>query len=419
MPAAVESLDPDPAPDVHRLAGHARRAAADAVYHLLALPATIVAFATVVAGVVFALSLAITIIGAPAALAVFAVFRANAGLERRRTALALGEPVSAAYRPRPGGVLARLRGVLGDPQSWRDLAWLSFAGTLGFTAAVLVLSLWASVLGLVFMPAWWWALPEPVQLGVFDVDGTASAFAATGLGLLAAPLVAVLVRPLTDGQLQLARALLGRSREAALTARVDELTATRAGAVDAAAAELRRIERDLHDGAQARLVALAMDLGMAEERFDRDPEGARLLILEARDEARHALAELRALARGIRPSLLAERGLGVALEALAGRCAVPADVELALPPALPPAVELAAWFVVSEALTNAGRHSGAERATVRAHVVGSRLRIEVADDGRGGARLNPGLQDRLTVLNGTLDLVPTEQGTRLRGVIPL
>src|SRR6185503_7090038 len=111
--------------------------------------------------------------------------------------------------------------------------------------------------------------------------------------------------------------LLGRTREAALTARVDELTVTRAGAVDAAAAELQRIERDLHDGAQARLVALAMDLGMAEERFDRDPEGARELVGEAREEAKRALAELRDLAHGIRPGLLEERGLEAAVAALA------------------------------------------------------------------------------------------------------
>ena len=414
MAAAVRSFTPSPAPTLHRPAAHVRRTIGDLGYHVVALPATVLAFATVVAGVVIAVCLAITIIGAPAALAVFAVFRANAGLERRRTALALGAPVTASYRPRAGGLLARLRAALGDPQSWRDLGWLSFAGTLGFVAAVVAVSLWAAVLGLVLMPAWYWALPEPAQLGLFDVDGLGTAFAAAGLGLLLVPLVAALVRQLTEGQVQLARTLLGRSREAALTARVDELTATRAGAVDAAAAELRRIERDLHDGAQARLVALAMDLGMAEERFDRDPESARALIGEAREEARRALAELRDLARGIRPSLLAERGLGPALQALAGRSGIPVDVDLALDEPVAPAVELTAWFVASEGLANAAKHAGATLGTVRARTTDGRLQVVVADDGHGGADpAGPGLtglRRRVEALDGTLAVMSPPGG---------
>jgi signal transduction histidine kinase len=414
MAAAARSFTPSPAPALHRLAASVRRTAGDFGYHLLALPATVLAFTTVVAGVVIALCLAITIVGAPAALAVFAVFRANAALERRRAALALGVPVTAVYRPRAGGLLARLRAALGDPQSWRDLGWLAFAGTLGFAAAVLAVSLWAAVLGLVFMPAWYWALPDPAQLGLFDVDGLGTAFAATGLGLLLVPVVAAIVRPLTEGQMQLARVLLGRSREAALTARVDELTATRAGAVDAAAAELRRIERDLHDGAQARLVALAMDLGMAEERFDRDPESARALIGEAREEARRALAELRDLARGIRPSLLAERGLGPALQALAGRSGIPVDVDVTLTEPVAPAVELAAWFVASEGLANAAKHAEATLATVRARTTGGRLQIVVADDGRGGADPSgpglTGLRRRVEALDGTLAVMSPPGG---------
>jgi len=414
MAAAARSFNSSPAPTFHRLGAHARRAAGDVGYHVLALPATVLAFTTVVAGVVIALCLAITIIGAPAALAVFAVFRANAELERRRAGLTLGVPVSAFYRPRAGGLLARLRAALVDPQSWRDLGWLSFAGTLGFGAAVVAISLWASVLGLVFMPAWYWALPEPAQLGLFDVTGLGAAFAATGLGLLLVPVVAALVRQLTEGQVQLSRALLGRTREAALTARVDELTVTRAGAVDAAAAELRRIERDLHDGAQARLVALAMDLGMAEERFDRDPEGARALIGEAREEARRALAELRDLARGIRPSLLAERGLGPALQALAGRSGIPVDVDVALTEPVAPAVELTAWFVASEGLANAAKHAGATLATVRARTTDGRLQVVVADDGHGGADpAGPGLtglRRRVEALDGSLAVMSPPGG---------
>jgi signal transduction histidine kinase len=421
--AAIRSLDPEPAPGLQRAAAHTRRALSDLAYQLVALPATVLAFASVLGGVIVAVVLGITIVGAPVALAVFALLRAHVELERRRAALTLGVPLTASYRPRRGGLFGRLGSALADPQSWRDLAWLSFAGTFGFAASVAVVTLWVSVLGLVLMPAWWWTLPDPAQLGAFEVDGLPTAVAAGALGIILVPLVAALSRAITEGELRLSRALLGRSREAALSARVDELTATRAGAVDAAAAELRRIERDLHDGAQARLVALAMDLGMAEERFDRDPESARRLIVEARDEARRALAELRDLARGIRPSLLAERGLGPALEALAGRSGVPADVDADLPHELPPAVELAAWFVASEALANATKHSRATRADVRCEVARGRMSIEVVDDGRGGADpAGPGLtglRRRVEALDGTLVVLSPPGGpTIVRAELP-
>jgi signal transduction histidine kinase len=206
--------------------------------------------------------------------------------------------------------------------------------------------------------------------------------------------------------------------------RVSELTATRKGAVDAAAAELQRIERDLHDGAQARLVALAMNLGMAEERYERDPDGALELIGDAREEAKRALAELRDLARGMRPSLLAERGLGPALTALAARSPVPALVELDVPDRVPPQVELAIWFVVSEALANAGKHSGASRAIVRVgRHDGPHVRAEVVDDGRGGA--DPagdgltGLRSRVEALDGTLTVASPAGGpTLIRAEFP-
>ena len=162
----------------------------------------------------------------------------------------------------------------------------------------------------------------------------------------------------------LSRLVLGPSRRQ-LEERVEVLAQTRAGAVDAAAAELQRIERDLHDGAQARLVALALDLGMAEERFDRDPEGARELVEKARGEAKLAMGELRDLARGIRPALLSERGLAEAIGALAARTPLPTSVDVDLDGRLPAPVELAAYFTVAEALTNAVKHAQARSAKVR------------------------------------------------------
>jgi signal transduction histidine kinase len=415
--AAIRSLDPEPAPGLQRAAAHTRRALSDLAYQLLALPATVLAFASVLGGFIVAVVLGITIVGAPVALAVFALLRAHVELERRRAALTLGVPLTASYRPRRGGLFGRLGSALADPQSWRDLAWLSFAGTFGFAASVAVVTLWVSVLGLVLMPAWWWTLPDPAQLGAFEVDGLPTAVAAGALGVILVPLVAALSRAITEGELRLSRALLGRSREAALSARVDELTATRAGAVDAAAAELRRIERDLHDGAQARLVALAMDLGMAEERFDRDPESARRLIVEARDEARRALAELRDLARGMRPALLAERGLPEAIRALAARTKLPTTVTVTPGERVPAAVESAAYFVVAEALTNAVKHSAATRLTVELTRDGDLLVVQVADDGVGGADMSgsglTGLRKRVEALDGALRLASPPGGPTL------
>jgi signal transduction histidine kinase len=201
------------------------------------------------------------------------------------------------------------------------------------------------------------------------------------------------------------------------------LTETRAGAVDAAAAELERIERDLHDGAQARLVALAMDLGMAEERFERDPEGARELVEKARDEAKQALAELRDLARGMRPALLAERGLGEAIRALAARTQLPTAVDVQPGGRLPPAVESAAYFVVAEALTNAVKHSGATRLTVDVARDADVLVVQVGDDGIGGAGLSgsglDGLRKRIEALDGQLRIASPPGGpTLLHAEIP-
>jgi len=395
----------------------------DLVYHLLGLPATILALTVVVTGLSVTLSFAILIVGLPVALATFAVFRWNARLERLRTGYLLGEPVAEAYRPRSGGLLQRLRTVLTDPQSWKDTAWLTFAGTFGFAASVMAITVYGWALGAITLPAWYWALPEPVDFLVFEVHDVPTALIASALGLAVVPIGFLLGRGAAEAQGRLGRFLLGPGREAELAARVDTLTVTRAGAVDAAAAQLQQIERDLHDGAQARLVALSMDLGMAEERFDRDPAGARELVAEAREEAKRALAELRDLARGIRPSLLAERGLGVAVTRLAGRSPVPAEVHLDLPEQLPPQVELAAWFVVSEALVNTAKHGEARQATVRLAASDGRLRVEVADDGRGGA--NPdgggltGLRRRVEALDGTFGVSSPQGGpTTIRAELP-
>ncbi len=395
----------------------------DLAYQVSGLPASILAFTVVVSGVTVALTALGVIIGIPLIGAVFAVLRWNARVERLRTGWMLGERVAEAYRPRTGNTLRRLRIVAGDPQSWKDLAWLTFMGSLGFVVSTMAVVFWGVILGMLLLPAWYWALPEPVEFGLFEADSIGTAFLATDLALVAIPIVYILQRWATAGMLKLSKTLLSPSREAALRARVQELAETRAGVVDAAAAELHRIERDLHDGAQARLVALALDLGMAEERFARDPEGAMELVGEAREEAKRALAELRDLARGIRPSMLAERGLGPAVTALAARSPIPAGVDLDIPQGCPAPIENAAWFVVSEALANAGKHSRAHHVLVRVHGEGRKLVVEVTDDGVGGARADghglTGLRRRVEALDGALGVVSPEGGpTTVRAELP-
>jgi signal transduction histidine kinase len=211
--------------------------------------------------------------------------------------------------------------------------------------------------------------------------------------------------------------------EEQLVERVDELTRTRRGALDVQAHELRRIERDLHDGAQARLVALTMQLGRAEARLGQHPEAAEL-VREARGEASAAIAELRDLARGIAPPVLADRGLPAAVEALAARSAIRATVDATISHRPPPVVETAAYFVVAESLTNAAKHAGEDaRAHVRVRDGANELTIEVSDDGHGGA--DPagsgltGLRHRVEALDGALTVAsPAGSGTTIRAELP-
>ena len=231
------------------------------------------------------------------------------------------------------------------------------------------------------------------------------------------------MRGLTQLELAMMVPLLRPSREEELTERVEVLTSTRAGAVDAQAAELQRIERDLHDGAQARLVALAMNLGMAEDKLASDPEQARELLAEARGEAKVALTELRDLARGIHPPILTDRGLEAAITSFAARSPMAVTIEADLPQRLPPAVEAAAYFVVAESLANAAKHSRSHQVLVRlarATACSSRRSPTTAS----AARIRPGsglvgLRRRVEALDGSLHVVsPPGGGTTLRAEVP-
>jgi signal transduction histidine kinase len=213
------------------------------------------------------------------------------------------------------------------------------------------------------------------------------------------------------------------ARGSRLARRVDVLEATRSGAVDAQDEELRRIERDLHDGAQARLVALGMSLGLAEQKLATDPEGAQQLVAEARIGLGEALEELRDLARGIHPVVLTDRGLPAALATLAGASHIPVELDVATGERPAAAVEAAAYFVVAEALTNANKHSGATRAVVEVARTGPVMRVRVSDDGAGGADPDGqglrGLRRRVEALDGVMTVVsPPGVGTVVSVELP-
>ena len=387
----------------------------------------VVGFCVQVAGLSAGLSLLVTLIGIPILAALAYVDRWLCAIDRWRASFLLGEPVPALYRtPDGAGVLSRLRTLAVDPQTWRDLGWIWLNVVLGFVAAVLMLSLWAVVGWLVTFPAYWWLLPDSAlpdgPWGLTDTWGEALAGAA--LGIVLAPLVAWIGAGLARGQALVARSLLGPSERSQLEHRVGELTRTRAAAVDAQTSELRRIERDLHDGAQARMVAVTMDLGRAREKLDTDPAAARELVESAHTEARTAIADLRRLVGGIAPAVLTDRGLDAALSALVASCRVPVSLDVSLGDRLPTAVEVAAYFVVSESLVNVQKHADAAHASVHLRRQGERLIVEVADDGRGGADRGGGsglggLRDRVAALDGTLSLTSPDGGpTIVRAEIP-
>jgi signal transduction histidine kinase len=205
--------------------------------------------------------------------------------------------------------------------------------------------------------------------------------------------------------------------------RVEELTQSRAGAVEAAETQLRRIERDLHDGAQARLVALGMNIGLAEQQLEKDPEKAQEHLAEARKAAGAALQELRDLARGIHPPILTDRGLDAAISALAAHAAMPVSVDVELAARPPVAVETAAYFVAAEGLANALKHAQASRIDIGVHKRNDALVVRVLDDGRGGVsedgRGLHGLRQRIEALDGSLRIASPEGGpTVIEAVLP-
>jgi len=372
------------------------------------------------------LSMVVTLVGIPLLFALAYVDRAMSWIERGRMRM-LGEDVEAAYRrPAKSGVWPLVKTVGTDPQTWKDLAWHLFVSIFTFAAGVVALSLWASALWAIVYPFYWSFVPRSAlpELGSHRLDTWNFAIAVLGLGVALAIVTAWICAALSRAQLSLARVLLAPSDRQRLAARVEDLTRTRAAAADVQAAELQRIERDLHDGAQARLVAVTMELGRARERFDEDPEGARELVESAHREAAAAIVELRELVAGIYPAVLADRGLDAAVSSVASASSVPVTVHVSLDGRLPAAAEVAAYFVVAEAIANVGKHSNAGHAEIRIDRAGDLVVVEVEDDGDGGADNAKGsglrgLSDRVAALDGrVLVSSPTGGPTVVRAEIP-
>jgi signal transduction histidine kinase len=380
-----------------------------------------VAFAFAVAMLAAGAGLLVTFLGVPVLAAGLAGCRAIGRLERGRARgllrLSVDEPEPVRALQRKPGAIARIGAVLRSGTSWRSLlyALLHFPWAV-FSFCVMV-PFWASGWGALLYPAWHWVFPtftDQPGMRMWD-DGSGGRWyleTPADLALVSATgLVLVLVTPLlVRGLLFVDRRMVwGLLGPSPMAARVWELESDRGTVVDTAAADLRRIERDLHDGAQARLVSLAMDLGLAKEKLLEDPEAAARMVDGAHGEVKLALQELRDLARGIHPAILTDRGLAPALSALAARCTVPVNVTTDLPERPAAAIEGIAYFTASELLQNVSKHSDAHTAGIDVWCAGDRLLLQVTDDGHGGATAHrgsglAGLSERLDSVDGLLVL---------------
>ncbi|GGT30560.1 histidine kinase [Streptomyces atratus] len=324
--------------------------------------------------------------------------------------------IPVPYRPFPKdlrtgftGQVERTRLILKDPATWRDIRWLLVDMTAGYVVSILAGALLLyPVEGFVLAAGLWRVFTDDRYWYAFvPVDSQATGLAAAALGVVLFATGVLVSERLLRLHFVIARSVLAPTHEQELARRIDRLTETRHEAVDTAASELRRIERDLHDGAQARLVAMGMNLGTVEALIEKDPAQAKKLLAMARESSAEALTELRDLVRGIHPPVLAERGLGDAVRALALRLPFASQVRVELSGRADAAIESAAYFAVSETLTNTAKHSGADRVWVDIHHADAMLRVSVTDNGRGGAAVGSGsglsgIERRLGTFDGIM-----------------
>ncbi|HWV25225.1 MAG TPA: sensor histidine kinase [Thermomicrobiales bacterium] len=398
------------------------RVLSDGLFLLTSFPLGLIWFLIAVIGLTVGGALAIVGIGFVILGITFATLIWAAQVERTRLRVFLDVNVApripiSAYG---GNVVQKTWRYLKSPQVWRDMIYLMVLFPIGIVELALVLL----PLELLWAPFMYSAFGHDNVL-FWDINNGFEAFLSFVLGVILVVPLSFLINIVASLHGQLGVMMLGVSKEEEmLHERVSELTESRSAVMRAMHMERRRIERDLHDGAQQRLVSLAMDLGRAREKMDTDPEGARKIIDESHEQAKQVLTEMRDLVRGIHPAVLTDRGLDAAISAIAGRAPVPVRVDVDLDERLPEEVEGTAYFVVVEALTNIARHGDATQAWVQVRREGNWLRVTVTDDGRGGADPDKGtglrgLRDRIAALDGSFALTsPVGRGTRLTVEIP-
>jgi len=326
------------------------------------------------------------------------------------------KPRAHPYRPFRGGIVEIVRAEFADEARWRDVLYVAVDLPLTIIESTVVGVAWALALSALTLPIWFEPRASLPPIWLASVAGVLLLFVAASLSQI----VIRLHRQVVAG-------LLCTSESRALRREVETLRQSRSAVIDVEASELSRIERDLHDGAQQRLVMLSIDLGLASERIDTDPEGAKELMRSSQEQAREALAEIRQLVRGIAPSILLDRGLVPAIESITGRGPIRTSIRSELAPGtrLSAAVERTAYFVASEALANVAKHSGGSNCEVRVRLEGDQLVIEIWDDGKGGAIVAPGgglagLASRVAGVDGTLTVTSPSGGpTLIRAAIPV
>ena len=430
MTSDTAVLPSTPPAAVPRPRGWLSRLGADSGYNLLRFPLGIAAFVAVVTGLSLGAGLLVIWVGVAVLAVALLVARGFASVERAMLPTVLSHAVPApVYLRADGSRVRRMTTPLRDPQTWLDALHGIVAFPFAILGFVVTVTCWSGVLGGLTYWAWDWALPRdrghsdlPDLLGFGDTATMRITFYTVG-GVVFALILPFAVRGTALLQARLSRVLL--TSRAATQAELGRLAGGRDAAVAAEAVALRRLERDIHDGPQQRLVRLQMDLARAQRQMERDPAAARTTLGDAAGLARETLEELRALSRGIAPPVLADRGLAAALAALAARSPVPVELAVDLPEErLAPVAENTAYFVVSEALANVAKHSDAGTVRVSVARFGGLLRVEVEDDGSGGAVLAPGhgvagLADRLRAVDGALTVDSPRGGpTRLIAELP-
>jgi signal transduction histidine kinase len=414
-----------------------RQLGIDTQYVLLGFPLGIISISLCLPFFFLGVGTAIIWIGVLILPATLIMARGFAALERTRIRPVLHRDMPHPYykKRKDAGFMRRALTPVTDGQAWLDLLHAVFRFIPSTFAFAFTVVWWSAALGGLSWSLWGWSTMQegneglPELLG-FNSDYTTDVIFYLVIGAFFALTLYPVVRGVTLLEALFARGLLSgvnelRTQVAEANAAREVAQAQKAAAVSAEATALRKLERDIHDGPQQRLVRLAMDLGRAEQQFATNPEAARATLAEALTQTRETLDELRALSRGIAPPILVDRGLPAALTALAGRCTIPVDLDTPPIERLDPAVESTAYFVVAESLTNVAKHSQAAEVRVSVQRLATGLLVSVSDDGVGGASLAKGhglagLDDRVRAAGGVLSLESVEgMGTTIRAALPL